>query len=271
LIKSAILLSTGDPSHGPISVTPARILSLLTIVSIAVLGVWLSVRRGYHRRLDDEGQRVLFVLGALLIPWAAIFVASQLHSIYRERYFLFVVPPLFILSAWIIARAKYSIPSLLILVALVCLTGRALLVYNTEPWGEQWREAIAYMRPAYRIGDLVVISPGHYCLPFAYYFSGSFPPNAASLERVPAVVLENGRYRALSLVNQAGDVRVDDLDLATAQRVWFVSGYASVDPTMLARIEQGLEPLHTGEFLGAHVCLLQRGQVARTAAASVGE
>jgi 4-amino-4-deoxy-L-arabinose transferase-like glycosyltransferase len=271
LLKTAILLSTGDPSHGPTGVTPARILSLLAIVSLAILGVWLFLRRGYHRQLDNEGQRVLFVLGAFLIPWLTVFVASQVHPMYRERYFLFVMPPLFILFAWIFARAKYSIPSLVTLCALVCLTGCALFVYNTEPWGEQWREVVAYMRPAYRSDDVVVISPGHYNLPFAYYFSGAFPENAASLERIPAVVLENGSYRALGLVKQAGDIRIDDPALATAERIWFVSGYAPVDPTMLARIQEGFAPEDTGVFLGARVCLLQRTQGAGTDAANAGE
>ena len=128
----------------------------------------------------------------------------------------------------------------------------------TEPTGEQWREAIAYMRPIYQTDDLVIISPGHYSRPFAYYFHNSFPPDLATLAYMPALVVENGEFRALNISPEAEGARIGDPALATAQRVWLVSGYAPVDPVVLLWTEQNFETLHTGEFVGACVRLLQR-------------
>jgi len=260
LVKTAIFFSTGDPSYGPIGLTPARILSLIAIVGICMLGLWLFFQRGYHRRLDDEGRRVLFVVGAFVIPWATVFAISQVRPIYQERYLLFLMPPLFILFAWILIHARHRIISALILLALISLTGSALHVYYTEPSGEQWREAIAYMRPAYQSDDLVVISPGHYARPFAYYFYGSFPPDLATLAYMPALVVEKGEFRALNMSPEAEEIRIDDPALATVQRVWLLSGYAPVDPVVLLWAEQNFETLHTREFVGACVRLLQRPQ-----------
>ena len=271
LVKSAILYGTGDPSYGPTGVTLPRILSLMTILAVCVLGLRTFLRRGYHRGLDEEGLRVMFLAGAFALPLGAAFLVSQVRSIWRERYFLFVMPPLFILFAWIVVRAKYKSARWVTLFALVAMTGWALSVYYTEPFGEQWREAIADMRPAYRSEDLVVIAPGHYCIPFAYYFSGAFPEDAQALEQAPAVLLEDGDYRGLSFVNEAGNVWVDDPALATGRRIWFASGYAPVDPLVSTWIEEGLEPLDQGEFLGARVCLLQRTQSPGTPATGVPE
>ena len=258
LVKSAILFSTGDPSYGPIGVTPARILSLMTIVGICTLGLWVFLQCRYHRRLDDEGRRVLFVVGASMVPWLTVFAISQVRPIYKERYFLFIMPPLFILFAWIFIRARHRIISSSILLALIGITGSALFVYYTAPAGEQWREAVAYMRRAYQSDDLVVISPGHYGRPFAYYFHGSFPPDLATLAYRPALVVEDGEFRALNISPEAEGARIDDPALATAQRVWLVSGYAPVDPVVLLWADQNFETLHTGEFVGACVRLLQR-------------
>lgn len=258
LVKSAILFSTGDPSYGPIGVTPARVFSLVTILGICALGVWVFVQRGYHRAGDDEARRVLFLACAVMIPWATAFAVSQVRSVYHQKYLLFLMPPVFILFAWIFTRSRHVIAASVVLLALISLTGRALFVYYTAPVGEQWREAIACMRPAYQSDDLVVISPGFYSRPFAYYFYGDFPEDIHTLSRAPAIVVENGKFRALSLLHQAEGVRASDAALASAQRIWFVSGYAPVDRAVMMWIEQNFEPLATGEFLGARVRLLQR-------------
>lgn len=260
LAKSAILFSTGDPSYGPTGITTARILSVIAIATLGALGMWLFIRLGHHRRPDEERRRVLFVLGAFMVPWVTIFAISQVRPIYQERYFLFAMPPLFILLAWILTRFRPVLISSVALLALLSLTGSALFIYYAEPTGEQWREAVAYMRPAYQSDDLVVISPGHYGRPFAYYFYGSFPPDLATLAYTPALVVENGQFRALSMPPEAEGARISEPALAMAQRVWLVSGYAPVDPAVLSWAEQYFDTLHTGEFVGARVRLLQRTQ-----------
>ncbi len=44
---------------------------------------------------------------------------------------------------------------------------------------------------------------------------------------------------------------------ATAQRVWLVSGYAPVDPAVLRWADLNSGTVHTDEFVGARVRLLQ--------------
>ncbi|KPL17743.1 MAG: hypothetical protein AMJ93_14665, partial [Anaerolineae bacterium SM23_84] len=256
LVKSAILFSTGDPSYGPTDITAARAVSLVAIVSLCILGLWVFVRRGYHRRLDDEGRRLLFLVGAIITPWLTAFVVSQVRPLYGERYLLYIMPPLFILFAWVFVRARNGVIASFILLSLIGLTVLALRVYYTEPWGEEWREAVASMRPEYQAQDLVVVAPGWYARPFAYYFYGTFPKNAATLEHAPAIFVENGEFRVFTLLEQTEGIRASDPALAEAQRVWFLSGYSPVDPAVLKWIEQDFEPLDIREFVGARVYLL---------------
>lgn len=271
LVKSAILFSTGDPSYGPMGVTSARILSLMTIVGLCVLGLRVFLQRGYHRRLDDEGRRVLFLISAFMIPWVTALTISQVRPTYAEKYFLFLMPPLFVLFAWIFTRARQVIISSLVLLALISLTGSALFVYYTEPFGEQWREATAYMRPAYQPDDLVVISPGWYGRPYAYYFYGGFPEDINALTYIPVIVVENGEFRAVSFLDRAGGVRASDPALASAQRIWLLSGYSLVDPRVMTWTEQNFEPIDIREFVGVRVDLLQRSQDPGTQATTIQE
>lgn len=257
LVKSTILFSTGDPSYGPTGVTVARILSLLAILGVCVLGLWVYVQRGYHRQLDDEGRRVLFLTCAVVIPWTIAFTISQVRPIYHEKYLLFIMPPLFILFSWILTRSRYAIISGVVLLVFISLLGRGLFVYYTAPVGEQWREAIAYMRSVYQPGDPVVISPGFYGYPFAYYFTGDYPEDIRALAQVPAIVVENGEFRPLRLGRQVGEEEVSDPVLASAQRIWLISGYAPVDRAVGAWVEENLEQLESAEFLGARVRMLQ--------------
>lgn len=260
LVRSAIFFGTGDPSYGSTGVTPARALSLATIMGAAVLGGWTFLQRGYHRRLDGEGRRVLFLGGALVVPWVAALVISQVRPVYKERYLLYLMPPLFILFAWIFTRARPVIVSMLVLLVLTSLTGSALFVYYTEPFTEQWREAVALLRPNLESKDLIIISPGFYDKPFSYYFCEGFPKDAETLEGARSIVVENGSFRAFSLLVQVEGVRVDDPALATAQRIWLVSGYAPVDPAVLRWIEQDFEALESADFVGVGVRLLERIQ-----------
>jgi mannosyltransferase len=258
LVKSAILFSTGDPSYGPTGVTPARVLSLVTIAGIAVLGACVFLKRGYHFQLNDEGRRVLFLIGAILVPWAMTFVISQDHPIYKEKYLIFLMPQLFILFAWIFTQTLLKNTSKLFFVLLTIMTASALVVYYREPSGEQWREAISYVRSSSQAEDLAIISPGFYFRPFAYYFSGEFPSDTETLDRAPAVVFDKGKFRVFDPGGQALGLAAEDSRSTTAQRVWFVSGYAPADPGVTKWIEQNSEPLDTKEFLGVHVRLLRR-------------
>ena len=140
-----------------------------------MLGVCVFLKRGYHLQLNDEGRRVLFLVGAILVPWAMTFVIAQDHPIYKEKYLIFLMPQLFILIAWIFTQTLHKNTSKPFFVLLTIMTVSALVVYYREPSGEQWREAISYVRSSSQAEDLAIISPGFYFRPFAYYFSGEFP------------------------------------------------------------------------------------------------
>jgi uncharacterized membrane protein len=260
LIKSVILFTTGDPSYGGTGVTPARIFGLIAIAGITLLGLGVFLR-DYRRAGNPEGPRVVLMACAILVPWMAVFALGRLRPLYHEKYFLFLMSPWMILIAWTFTRARRTIASGLLILAYVSLVGRALFVYYTAPVGEQWHEAIAYLRSEYQAGDLVVISPSYYIRPFTYYFDGGFPEDVYVLSHAPdGVMLENGSYRSLDLHNRAQASRVYDVASTTVQRVWLVSGYQPAALPVIAWIEQNFEPLQAGEFLGAHVQLLQRVQ-----------
>lgn len=258
LVKTAIFFTSGDPSYGPIGVTGARVLSLATFLGICVLGFWTLVQRGYHRAPDEEGRRVLFLVSAVIVPWTIAFVVSQVRPVYHQKYLIFLMPPLFIGYAWVFTRARSPVARALLLLMLLGLTGKALCVYYTEPGGEQWREAMAYLRPTYEPDDVVVIAPGFYGRLFAYYLYGDFPENIQALSPALAIVVEHGHFRPVNLYRQAEEVRTDDPALASARHIWFLTGEAPPDPTVAAWVEQQFEPRDTGEFPGVRVRRLER-------------
>jgi len=177
-------------------------------------------------------------------------VVSQFRPIYHEKYLLFLMPPLFVLIAWAIMRARNTCAGTVLLVALLALTGSALVVYYTEPDGEQWREATAYVRAAYQPGDLIIVSPGFYGRPFSYYFAGSFPANIHALDHVPAIAVNAGTARLL-----------DDSarDSTRARRVWLISGYSPIDPATEAWLKNSFTPHIDKAFVGVSVRMLERG------------
>lgn len=271
VVRSIILFSTGDPSYGSSSVTPARVLSLMAIASLAVLGLWVFFQRGYHRQLDSEGERVLFLIGALGVPWAMAFLISQVRPIYKERYLLFLMPPLFILFAWVLTRARAARISMLALGSLLCLTGLALSVYYTEPFTEQWRETATYLQSKMEPDDLIIISPGFYGIPFSYYFSESFPDNIDSFEGSQAIVVEKGSYRTTSFLDGSTELHVNDTSLTTCRRVWLVSGYQPADPVVIRWAEQEFESPESTGFVGTNVNLLERINAPDRQASTQGE
>jgi 4-amino-4-deoxy-L-arabinose transferase-like glycosyltransferase len=258
LIKSTILFSTGDPSYGPIGLTLPRLLSLTAIIGICALGLWLFIQRRAQPSDDGESPRVLFLICAITIPWALAFGISQVRSIYHQKYLLFLMPPLFILFAWVLIRARAVKVAAALALFLVGITSSALFVFYTEPTGDQWREAIAYMRPAYQPGDLVVMSPGFYGHSFAYYFYDEFPDNILEVSRAPVGIVQDGEWWELDPSAQGGSGDAPDSAFASAERIWLLTGDSPAESSAVKRIEQNYTPVDTRAFLGARVRLLQR-------------
>ncbi|MEO8285675.1 MAG: glycosyltransferase family 39 protein [Chloroflexota bacterium] len=255
MIKSAILFTTGDPSYGPTGVTIQRGLSLATIAAIGLLGLWLFARHIYRRK-GDEGKRVLFIAGALLVPLAIALGVSQFRSIYHEKYLLFVMPPLMILVAWVLVRSlQRSVisPAMPVAVALICLTSVAGYIYYTAPAGEQWREAVAYVRAGYHPGDVVLMSPGYYGRPFSYYFTGTFPEDMRTLGYTDVVEFKDGQYTGLKLGDQGEQILASNTQLDSAQRIWLLSGYVADDKSLEKWLGQNFTVVKQADYLGTHV------------------
>jgi 4-amino-4-deoxy-L-arabinose transferase-like glycosyltransferase len=251
LVKTAILFGTGDPSYGPTGITPARVLALLVLTATLALGLWLLFGRNPEQRLAEERPRALFLLGAVAVPWALLFVVSQVYPVYTERYLIFVLSALLILMAWILLRTRPVIAALALGLSLIALTGSALVVYYTEPNGEQWREIVLYLRSSFQPSDLVIVSPGHYSRPFAYYLVGGMGPEQATIQYEPALVLEDGTFRALQPTAQSATDPIVDPALRGARRIWLATGYSAPDPRVVRWLGENCQEVQGRELVGA--------------------
>lgn len=253
LVKSVILFSTGDPSYGPGGFTVARLLSLAVVVAICGLALdRLLRRRSPLPRAELE--RIGLIVGAAVGPWALALLISEVRPIYHEKYVLFVQPPWLIGLAWALTRARSAVLGGVLALVLIGLTGAGLAVYYSAPVGEQWREATAYLRAA-DADEPVIVSPGFYTRPFAFYAHGNFPANLDQLRTAPAVVAQHERIDPLD-TRTLGSAPPESL--ATAERIWVVTGYRPIDPSTAAWLAQQFRPIQTGEFTGVRVQLMQR-------------
>lgn len=248
LVKTAILFTTGDPSYGPTGITLTRLVGLGIAVALGLLAVWVY----WRGRVEHERNGVLLLGSAVLVPLLAVFLVSQWRPMYGEKYLLFALPPLLIVYSWAIIRSGTTLVAGLAVVVLVLITGRSLFVYYSAPVGEQWREAIAYLRPQYRQSDIIVISPGFYMRPFAYYFYGAFPPDTRAVSHSPVVLVQDARFQP-----SAGGERLLGDDVQPGQRIWLVTGFGAPDSGVGTLAEHGFETAGGSDFLGAHVRLLQ--------------
>ena len=111
------------------------------------------------------------------------------------------------------------------------------------------------MRPAFQSNDVVIIAPGFYMRPYAYYFYGAFPDDTRTVARSPAVIVEGTHFRPMSSMDEAEQV----LSAASAagQRVWYITGFSPAEASLGTWLDRNYKPLNTGDYLGAHVQLLQ--------------
>jgi hypothetical protein len=154
---------------------------------------------------------------------------------------------------------------------LLGLTLLALYVHYTEPQGEQWREAVAQVRSQYRVGDQVVIAPGYYARPFAYYFQGQFPADIRALAHYPALVMKDSEYVPLGSPGEEQEITIQPSAIDDSQRVWFLFGYAPVAPAVTAWLEDHFVIVDSRDYLGAHVRLMQRSEISEVGDIRRGE
>lgn len=267
LVKALILWATGDPSYGPTGLTVARVASLAVVVALLGLGAvtaWRLWRTHPEQRV--EVRNIALVAVAFFGIWGLALGVSLARKIFHEKYFIYLAPLLLILLVWSALRIRPVLLGRGLLAALVGLTGVALYIFYRSPNGEQWREAMAYVRAEQQTGDYVVTTPGFYIRPLGYYLTGELPSAEYTLARAPfALVAPNGYVAA----DYSGDQRgLPDVDtaLAPAERVWLVTGYNPLEPDRLAWFYEDYVVLSEREFLGVDVILGERHDLEPSAA-----
>lgn len=257
IAKGLILYTTGDPSYGPTGLTLARVASLALVAAVALLGLWLLFRPPQSEHSAGDLERVTFVAGAFLAPWILALAISQVRVIYKEKYLLYVMPPLLIVGAWVLSRSRPRILARLLLLALVGIMLSALFVFYTEPFGEQWREAVAYIQNSPTSEAPVVLAPGYYYRPFLYYYNSSTFPDLGNINTVPAVFIEHGECHILEFSSVSPSTDAMKSRLASGNDIWLVSGYAPVDPQVTEFIRHRFEPVRTVDLVGVQLQLLK--------------
>ncbi len=265
IVKSLIMWATGDPSFGPATFTLARLASLLVVVALLAVGVYTAWRLWHtqpERRL--EVRRAAFVAAAFFGIWGLALGISLVRKVFSDKYFIYLAPLLLILLAWAGLRGRPLLLARGLLIALVVLTGQALVIYYTSPAGEQWREAMAFVRQTSEPGDYVVTTPGYYIRPAIYYLTGQMAPVDYTLARAPIAVLGPGGYAAATapIDDESGTLPALATVLGSAERIWLVTGYADLDDAWLNWFYDNYQVVGVNKFLGVQVTLLQRQPVA---------
>jgi hypothetical protein len=259
IIKALILWATGDPSHGGIGFTLARLGSLGVIAGLLCLGAFAAWRLWKNRpEYRPEVRRIAYVAGAFFGIWGMALAISLQRKIFHEKYFIYLAPLLIVILVWSGLRIRPVLLGRSLLVALFALTGLALSIHYTAPSGEQWREALAYVGEHRQPGDLIVTTPGYYARPASYYLTGNLPPVDYRLLRAPYAIFNSEGLQAAGQQMASGDLPAVAEVVATAERVWLVTGYASDDASTLEWFADGFTVLDAQEFLGVWVVLAER-------------
>ncbi len=228
IVRTLILWGTGDPSFGGARFTLARGISLAVLVCILVLGsamAWKRLTAEPDKR--DESLRLIFVGSAFLVPWFLVLGISFFRRIFNEKYFLFLIPLLLMMLAWSVLRIRPVLLGRGLLIALLGTTLLAMTVYHSSPSGEQWREALEYVREERHSTDYIAVMPGFYVQPVYYYLTATLPPDDYSLLNAPITLIgPGGGITAQWAPNDADLLET----IAQAKRLWLITGYAGVAP-----------------------------------------
>jgi len=255
LVRTMILWGTGDPSYGPSGFTLVRLFSLVVIASLLALGAraaWNRWNMGPEYR--EEVRRIVFVGSAFIAPLFLAIGISLFRRVFNEKYFLFLIPFLIIILAWSALRIRPAAVGWGLLIALTGLTLLSLTIYYTAPAGEQWREAVAYIRQEGQTSDPVaVVAPGYYMRPLAYYLTDSLPPHDDRLSDFAVAIMgPDGFLVTDSEPGSPSLAQVEDA-LSPVETIWLVTGYTPVQPERLSWFWQNYTETDRQEFLGVRV------------------
>ena len=210
------------------------------ILAVFFLAAGIAYRRYGWRLPQDQADQKRFqqalkarlLVFWLFVPVLLVFLISldlpipQKRSIYMDRYLLFALPGLLLLSAWGLLTIAHKPSKRWILVVAI---GLALLVSavtlrnlysNPEFARDNWRQALASVDAQARTDDVILGRPDH-SLPLAYYTSQNtdFTEIPAAPDD-PTLQQAFGEEMAIRLA-LAGDEK---------KRAWLVTNFYNNDP-----------------------------------------
>ena len=171
---------------------PVAVLALAVCVAALLNGL----RRG--EREFRPAQTFLALWGFL--PLVCVWLLSQRHSFYADRYLAFVLPGLALLLAFGTTRIRATPRRGLLMAGLIVASGYGLLNTRCDPAfiRDDWRGAAAHVAQNEQPGDVVLLYTTHIEFSFGYYFRGASPqkPISLNLEQYPVDPLTAGHRRA---------------------------------------------------------------------------
>ncbi len=252
-LRSLVLLTTGNPTPGADDPTILQGLFLLIVVSIGVVGIIRIVELARDGSNRIEMWRLTFIFGAFVVPWVLALALGEVRPLFKEKYLLFLVPPVAITISWSLMRLRHAWVSSIATAAMIVMTGWSLVGYYTHPISDQWREAAAYLRSRVRTNDLIVLSPGFFGRSYDYHAFGRVSDAAAELSHSPAVAIRGEQFALFDPAKGA------EPNTIPGQLVWELSGGpdAPSDPTVSSWLGRNFRPISTRDFVGVHVALWQ--------------
>jgi hypothetical protein len=116
-----------------------RKLAWLILLATPLMPLAFVVPRLFDR--DRRGMLLRFVLGALVLPLAAVFVVSFWRPLFLTRYFVFLTPMVAILIATGVRSMRPRVASMAWFGLLMVVNGYATFRYYIDYSKEQWRAA----------------------------------------------------------------------------------------------------------------------------------
>jgi len=144
----------------------ALVAALVVLMGIGSLRI---DKAGIVVRIPFEGS-VVFCLLYLLLPLGTVFVISQVRNMYVLRYLLPFLPPLVILMARGVARAKLVPWRIILAGALLLVTARSLQVAYREQQKEDWRGLAQALESSVGSDDLIFVVDADCVIPLRHYY-----------------------------------------------------------------------------------------------------
>ena len=138
----------------------------MLVQAALVAAVLVAVVQITRRRMSAQWPLFFW----FLLPLVAILTISLRRPLYEARYFLMILPAFFLLAAAGLREVRWrSIRWPLMGMVVVALALADARYYQTDKFGQRWRDAVAYLRRQAIATDTVVALPSHEIATITYY------------------------------------------------------------------------------------------------------